>query len=214
MARLWDNSYGELNTVELLKSLSGRPSLFIRVNTLKTDKASLKAELEAEGVVCEDVPADENALSLSHTGSLERLSAYKKGLFHVQDLSSQLCVGFLSPKQGDIMLDICSAPGGKAFTAAQYMKNRGKLYAFDLFDHKLKLIQNGQFQQTFIYLPTISAVFPDSELTISLTRSCSAVVKDFQIRSYESPNMIVSNFGSRFSIVSPSFLSKYREPRT
>ena len=41
------------------------------------------------------------------------------------------------------MLDICSAPGGKAFTAAQYMKNRGKLYAFDLFDHKLKLIQNG-----------------------------------------------------------------------
>lgn len=143
LVRLWNNSYGELNTVELLKSLSGRPSLFIRVNTLKTDKASLKAELEAEGVVCEDVPADENALSLSHTGSLERLSAYKKGLFHVQDLSSQLCVGFLSPKQGDIMLDICSAPGGKAFTAAQYMKNRGKLYAFDLFDHKLKLIQNG-----------------------------------------------------------------------
>lgn len=143
LVRLWINSYGELNAVELLKSLSGRPPLFIRVNTLKTDKASLKAELESEGVVCKDVPADENALSLSNTGSLERLSAYKKGLFHVQDLSSQLCVGFLSPKQGDIMLDICSAPGGKAFTAAQYMKNRGKLYAFDLFDHKLKLIQNG-----------------------------------------------------------------------
>ncbi len=143
LVRLWINSYGELNTVELLKSLSGRPSLFIRVNTLKTDKVSLKAELEADGVVCEDVPANENALSLSNTGSLERLSAYKKGLFHVQDLSSQLCVGFLSPKQGDIMLDICSAPGGKAFTAAQYMNNRGKLYAFDLFDHKLKLIQNG-----------------------------------------------------------------------
>ena len=143
LVRLWINSYGELNTVELLKSLSGRPSLFIRVNTLKTDKVSLKAELEADDVVCEDVPANENALSLSNTGSLERLSAYKKGLFHVQDLSSQLCVGFLSPKQGDIMLDICSAPGGKAFTAAQYMNNRGKLYAFDLFDHKLKLIQNG-----------------------------------------------------------------------
>ena len=143
LVRLWFNSYGELNAEELLKSLSGRPPLFIRVNTLKTDRAALKAELESEGVICEDVPANENALSLSRTGSLERLSAYKNGLFHVQDLSSQLCVGFLSPMQGDIMLDICSAPGGKAFTAAQYMKNRGKLYAFDLFDHKLKLIQNG-----------------------------------------------------------------------
>ena len=143
LVRLWFNSYGELNAEELLKFLSGRPPLFIRVNTLKTDRAALKAELESEGVICEDVPANENALSLSRTGSLERLSAYKNGLFHVQDLSSQLCVGFLSPMQGDIMLDICSAPGGKAFTAAQYMKNRGTLYAFDLFDHKLKLIQNG-----------------------------------------------------------------------
>ena len=143
LVRLWINSYGELNTEELLKSLSGRPSLFIRVNTLKTDKASLKSELEREGVVCEDVPATENALKLSRTGSIERLSAYKKGLFHVQDLSSQLCVGFLSPKQGEVMLDICSAPGGKAFTAAELMNNRGKLYACDLFDHKLKLIQNG-----------------------------------------------------------------------
>lgn len=143
LAELWINAYGEENAEKLFASLSGRPELYIRVNTLKTDKAALRKALEDEGVVCEDVPMLPNALSLSQTGSLERLTAYRRGLFHVQDLSSQLCVHFLSPNPRDLMLDVCSAPGGKAFTAAQYMENRGKLYACDLFDHKLKLIRSG-----------------------------------------------------------------------
>ena len=143
LVRLWIGAYGESNAEKLMASLSGRPRLFVRVNTLKTDKAALKAALEAQGVLCEDVPVLPNALCLTHTGAVERLSAYKDGLFHVQDLSSQLCVDFLNPKPRDVMLDICAAPGGKSFTAAQYMQNRGKLYAFDLFDHKLKLMRDG-----------------------------------------------------------------------
>lgn len=143
LVKLWIDSYGESNAVRLFESLSGRPKIYIRVNTLKTDRDTLRAELESEGVVCETVPALENALSLSNTGAVEKLSAYKKGLFHVQDLSSQLCADALSAKPRDIMIDVCSAPGGKAFTAAQYMSNRGKIYACDLYEHKLKLINDG-----------------------------------------------------------------------
>ena len=143
LVSLWLVSYGEANAIELMESLSGRSNIYIRVNTLKTDKKSLRTSLEESGVECKDVPFLENALCLSHTGSIERLSDYKKGLFHVQDLSSQLCVQLLSPKRGDMMLDICSAPGGKAFTAAQEMYNNGKLFACDLYDHKLQLIENG-----------------------------------------------------------------------
>ena len=143
LIRLWLDAYGEPNTVKLCESLSGRPKLFIRVNTLKTDKNVLKEQLLKEGVECEDVPVLDNALSLSRTGSIERLDSYKNGLFHVQDLSSQLCVYFLSPQPRELMHDVCSAPGGKAFTAAQYMQNRGKLCCYDLFDHKVKLICDG-----------------------------------------------------------------------
>ena len=143
LVKLWLAAYGETNTEQLLQSLGGRPKLYIRVNTLKTDKAALKKALEQEGVVCEDVPALENALSLSHTGSIERLAAYKKGWFHVQDLSSQLCVACLAPQPDTVLHDVCAAPGGKAFTAAQYMQNRGKIYACDLFDHKIKLMRTG-----------------------------------------------------------------------
>ena len=143
LVTLWTESYGEANAVSLFESLSGRPGIYIRVNTLKTDREALKAELESGGVVCETVPALENALEISHTGAVEKLPAYKKGLFHVQDISSQLCVDALSPKPGDIMLDVCSAPGGKGFTAAQYMRNRGRIFSCDLYEHKLKLINAG-----------------------------------------------------------------------
>ena len=143
LVKLWINSYGELNTEQLLKSLGGRPKICARVNTLKNDKNSLIAELAKENVKAEEIPFLENAVSLTETGSIERLSAYKSGKLHIQDSSSQLCVDFLSPKPREVLLDICSAPGGKSFTAAQYMCDRGKIFACDLYDHKLKLISDG-----------------------------------------------------------------------
>lgn len=143
LVKLWINSYGELNTEQLLISLGGRPKICARVNTLKTDKNSLIAELAKENVTAEEIPFLENAVSLTETGSIERLSAYKSGKLHIQDASSQLCVDFLSPKPREVLLDICSAPGGKSFTAAQYMGDRGKIFACDLYDHKLKLISDG-----------------------------------------------------------------------
>ena len=143
LVRLWINSYGELNAEKLLESLSGRPKICARINTLKTDKESLTAELAKENVIVGEIPFLENAITLSTTGSIERLSAYKSGKFHIQDASSQLCVHFLSPKPREVMLDVCSAPGGKSFTAAQYMGDRGKVFSCDLYDHKLKLIESG-----------------------------------------------------------------------
>lgn len=136
------SSYGENIAVEILKSLLGRPRLFARVNTLKTTSDELIAELESEGVRAKKSPLDENALELENTGSIESLKAYEQGKLYVQDLASQLCVKALSPKAGEVMLDVCSAPGGKTFTAAQYMGDRGKIFAFDIYGHKLDLIRS------------------------------------------------------------------------
>ncbi len=139
---LWLSSYGEKLSVEILSSLSGRPQLTARVNTLKTTSEKLIQELGRFGVQAEVSPVDENAVVLKNTGSIESLAAYKNGELYVQDLSSQLCVKALSPKPGEVMLDVCSAPGGKSLTAAQYMRDRGKIYACDIFEHKLKLIRD------------------------------------------------------------------------
>ena len=140
---LWTEAYGEENAEALLSHLSGRPRICARVNTLKTDADSLIGILEAEGVKAERIPFLPDALSLSGTGAVERLNAYRDGLFHIQDASSQLCVQALDPQPGERMLDICAAPGGKSFTAAQRMGDSGRILACDLHDHKLKLIAQG-----------------------------------------------------------------------
>ena len=142
LVSLWLNAYGEVAAESILKSLSGRPQLTARVNTLKTTADKLVKELEAEGVKAEQSPLIDNALVLTNTGSIERLNAFKSGELYIQDIASQLCVKALNPQPRDIMLDVCSAPGGKSFTAAQYMENRGKVYSFDIYEHKLKLINS------------------------------------------------------------------------
>ena len=60
-----------------------------------------------------------------------------------KDISSQICVSELGLKENDKFIDICSAPGGKSFTAAQYMKNKGEIYSCDIHSHRVELIKSG-----------------------------------------------------------------------
>ncbi len=158
IVKLWLEGYGEIVTQRLLELLSGRPQICCRVNTLKTNSSDLISELSEQNVKAEPVNFLNNALILENTGSIEKLRAYREGKFHIQDLSSQLCVELLDPKPKQIMLDICSAPGGKSFTAAQKMNNRGQIFACDMYRHKLKLIRSGAYR---LGIDIISAVLRD-----------------------------------------------------
>lgn len=158
IVKLWLEGYGETVTQRLLESLSGRPPICCRVNTLKTNTSDLISELAEQNVKAESVNFLNDALILENTGSIEKLRAYREGKFHIQDLSSQLCAELLDPKPKQIMLDICSAPGGKSFTAAQKMYNRGQIFACDMYEHKLKLIRSGAHR---LGIDIISAVLRD-----------------------------------------------------
>ena len=138
----WISQYGEVNTVGILEGLAHRPPLSIRVNTLKTTKDELKAELIKEGVKVFEVPFLENALNIEDTGAIDKLKAFKDGKFYVQDCASQLCCEILDSKEGMTLCDVCSAPGGKSLYSAIRMNNKGKIYSYDLYDHKIKLIKD------------------------------------------------------------------------
>ncbi len=53
------------------------------------------------------------AVELEQTGSVAHLQAYEEGLFHIQDISSQLCCSVLAPKPGQTIADLCAAPAAK-----------------------------------------------------------------------------------------------------
>ncbi|MCQ2487736.1 MAG: 16S rRNA (cytosine(967)-C(5))-methyltransferase RsmB [Clostridia bacterium] len=62
---------------------------------------------------------------------------------HIQDKASQLCCEALDPKPGETVFDMCAAPGGKSFTIAELMNDEGVVKSFDLYDHRVKLINDG-----------------------------------------------------------------------
>ncbi|MBQ8927997.1 MAG: 16S rRNA (cytosine(967)-C(5))-methyltransferase RsmB [Oscillospiraceae bacterium] len=68
---------------------------------------------------------------------------FRQGFYHVQDTASQLCCAVLDPQPGETVLDMCAAPGGKTFTIAERMEDRGQVYAFDLHEKRVRLIEEG-----------------------------------------------------------------------
>ncbi len=139
---MWINSYGENNTIGILESLSERPPLYARVNNLKTTADSLIEEFDKCGIKATKVPFLKSALAIENTGSIERLKAFKFGLFYIQDLSSQLAVDLVNAKPHHLVMDVCSAPGGKSMGMAINMENKGKVFAFDMYDQKINLINS------------------------------------------------------------------------
>lgn len=143
LVRMWMAYYGYEEAEKICAYDNQSPDVTIRVNTLKTNKTALKAELEQAGVEVREGSVSENALHLTKTADLSRLDAFRKGLFHVQDESSQLAVKVLDPQKGEHIMDMCAAPGGKSFTAAEQMENEGKLVSCDIYAHKIELMEEG-----------------------------------------------------------------------
>ena len=114
--------------------------MWIRTNTLKTTRAALKQQLEAKGLSVTESRYTPEGLKIENAVNLHQLEAFQQGLFTVQDESSMLVALAAEPAPGQRVLDVCSAPGGKATHMAQLMKNQGTIYACDIHQHRLDLI--------------------------------------------------------------------------
>ncbi|MGE5632902.1 MAG: 16S rRNA (cytosine(967)-C(5))-methyltransferase RsmB [Caulobacteraceae bacterium] len=132
--------YGEEFTEELLKANNEVPPFTIRSNRLKISRKELVEILKEEDMDYEEGRYNEEAIFIKGTSSIEGKASFKKGYYQVQDESSMLVAHVVDPKPGDRVLDVCSAPGGKATHMAELMDNQGEIVARDIHAHKLKLI--------------------------------------------------------------------------
>ncbi len=142
LSKLWAESYGIEKCEEILSTIKGRAPVYLRVNTTKITEEELLKKLAIEGVKAAETKL-KNAVSIEASGAIDKLSAYEKGLFHVQDLASQLCCMLLGTAENSVVYDVCAAPGGKTFTIAQHMKNTGKIISCDLYPQRVSLIAQG-----------------------------------------------------------------------
>lgn len=142
MIKEFIKTFGEEFTNDLLEVNNEKPNLYIRVNTLKITRDELIEKLKKQGIEASKVNIIDEAIKVTNLKNIENNELFKNGLFTIQDISSMMVGKVISPKENSEVLDICSAPGGKTTHVATLMNNTGKVVARDIFEHKLKLIEN------------------------------------------------------------------------
>ena len=143
LADLFTRRLGREEAAALMAANNGEPPTCAQVNTTKATVEEVTDSLRAEGVEVQPHPWLPNCLLLSHTGSLEDLTAFREGLFYIQDAAAKLAVLAADPREGMDVLDACAAPGGKSFAAAIAMWGEGKVVSCDIHPHKMDLIRAG-----------------------------------------------------------------------
>lgn len=125
---------------QMLRNFLEEKPTSIRCNLHQISREDLKRKLAGEGVKAEEVPELPCALLISGYDYLGALPSFQEGDFQVQDISSMLVAERANPREGDYIIDVCAAPGGKALHLADKLRGTGMVQARDISDYKVGLI--------------------------------------------------------------------------
>ncbi len=134
--------FGEEQCERLLSSYSESAPLSITVNERRTSREELISRFAECGIGAVPTKYTKNGIELDASYPPRSLAGYASGDFFVQDESSRIAHFASAPSVGDVVVDVCAAPGGKSLAAAIAVGERGKVYSFDLHESKLSLISD------------------------------------------------------------------------
>lgn len=165
LAAQWILEYGLEKAEEIGEGFFAERPLCVRCNTSRISREELAERLRREGVEAtpdEEVPC---ALWLQGYDHVAGLPEFREGLFYVQDLSSMRAVLWADPKEGDQVLDVCAAPGGKAIHVAEMLRGTGMVEARDLTDYKVGLLEENIRRTGLANIRAVKwdATLPDQE---------------------------------------------------
>lgn len=141
LVKEWITVYGA-DTVEMMGEafLEERP-VSVRRNMATITEEEFEQMLREEGVTYRKDAVLPYAYYLSGYDYLAKLGSFRKGYFYVQDVSSMQVAQWADPREGDYIIDVCAAPGGKAIHLAEKLGGTGYVEARDLTDYKVSLIE-------------------------------------------------------------------------
>jgi 16S rRNA (cytosine967-C5)-methyltransferase len=115
----------------LAESLNLGAGLDLRVNDFKAKRSDVQKELAQAGIKAVPTPYSPWGLRIAGKPSLNKMDAFTRGEFEVQDEGSQLLAMLVDAKRGEMVVDFCAGAGGKTLAIGAAMRSTGRLYAFD-----------------------------------------------------------------------------------
>ena len=125
-----------------LESLRNPLPVYIRVNTLKVATDLARRDMEKRGYALEPVEEIKEAFLLRGPETPGSTLEFFLGYYHIQGLTSMLAARALDPQPGEMILDLCAAPGGKATYLAQLIQNRGLVVANDTKIERIRILRS------------------------------------------------------------------------
>jgi 16S rRNA (cytosine967-C5)-methyltransferase len=141
MVKRWIQRFGFEEAEKLAEANNKRPILTVRINTLKISKEDFLKRLTEKNIIYRFCKYLDNFITLRLMSKIYLDEDFREGYYTVQDESAGLVSVLLAPEENDLILDMCSAPGGKATHLAQLLNNKGKIIAVDKYDAKIKVMK-------------------------------------------------------------------------
>ena len=143
MVKRWMDRWGLAFTEEILKSNVNRPSITLRVNGLLAERQEVESWLEEQHIPFTTSDYHTSSVLVSSLRDITNSDMFKSGKIAIQDVSASMAALLSQAKPGMSVIDLCSAPGGKAFYVAELMKNQGTIIALDKYEAKLRYLIEG-----------------------------------------------------------------------
>ena len=141
----WIDHLGPEAARQVCLASNRRPSLYVRVNPLKTTAAALLQRFGQSGIEAEEVSPpkmrDSASLRVSGPHSVTALPGFSEGLFTVQDISASKAAWALDPQPDWTILDLCAAPGTKTTLLAELAHDAARIVATDIDAKRLERVR-------------------------------------------------------------------------
>ena len=165
MYDMWENEYGSGKAEMIAASfLEDRPT-WVRCNLSRASREEILKSLDSQGVMAEELACLPSVLAISGYDYLEGLECFQNGWIQVQDAASAFVGELADPGEGDYIIDVCAAPGGKSLHLADKLKGTGMVEARDLSYQKTALIEENvaRFGAANIKTVVWDALVPDED---------------------------------------------------
>ena len=134
LVEMLKKQYGDKIVSDIVNGYNKKRVSSFRVNKLKSSKKEIEDILKKNNIRYKKVSFYDDAFILEENmeSIIEELDIYKNGEIYMQSLSSMLPAIILDPKEGEDILDMTAAPGGKTTQIASIVNNKANITACEM----------------------------------------------------------------------------------